>query len=84
MGDYMLFSKTRNYLINKSYNINLYQDGIYISNYSTIDCISENLLIIKFIDFTITIKGHNFSVNKMLDNEILFNGQIEKVNFEYY
>ncbi len=83
MGDYMLFSKTRNYLMNASYNINLFQNGIYISNYSAIDCISENMLIIKFNEFILKINGQNFTINKMLNNEVLFNGQIEKVSFEY-
>ena len=69
--------------MNNSYNINLYANGIYIQNYSLIDCISDNLLIIRFSKFILTIKGQHFSVSKMLDNEALFNGQIEKVNFEY-
>ena len=79
----MLFSKVRNYLVNKSYNINLYKNGIYIYDYLLIDCISENLLIIKFTEFTLKIIGHNFSVNKMLDNEVVFNGEIKRIEFEY-
>ena len=79
----MFFSRSKNYLMPDSYNINFFHEKIYITNYKEIDCISEKLLIIKFASFNLKIIGNFFTIIKLLDTEILFKGQVEKVEFEY-
>lgn len=79
----MLFSRSKNYLIPESHNINFFKDNIYITNYKEIDCISEKMLIIKFVTFNLKITGNSFTIIKLLDHEILFKGQVEKAEFEY-
>ena len=83
MGDIMLFRNVKNYLVNKSFNINIFDNGIYLTDYVLVDCISDTLLVVRFDSFILKIYGKDFSVSRMLDDEVLFNGKIEKVNFEY-
>ncbi len=79
----MLMPKIANYLRDNSYNINLSLDKIYINNYIELKTINENLISIKFEDFILNINGNNFKVAKMVDNEILFNGHIESMEYFY-
>lgn len=75
----MLLNNIRNYLNNKSYNINLSKNQLYINNYNKIDNINDKSISIIFEDFILKAEGLNIKVNKMIDNEILFNGQIESI-----
>ena len=79
----MLKQKIINYLENHSYNINISCRGIYINNFKMIDTITNNRIIIFLEEFKLIIMGNDFSVLKLLDNEILFNGVIESINIEY-
>lgn len=79
----MVLSNIKKYLKDKNYAIDIFENGIYIYNFKTINYISETLLIIIFSNFTVKIKGNNFCVRKMLEKEALFNGFIESVIFEY-
>lgn len=79
----MLISNISNYLNSKSYNINLSRNKIYINNYSKVVTINDNLISIDFDEFTLNINGNQFKVIQMVDNEILFNGQIESMAYLY-
>ena len=74
-----MLSNIRNYLNNKSYNINISNNQLYINNYNKIDNINDKNISIIFEDFNLKIDGINIKVIKMLDKEILFNGQIESI-----
>ncbi len=75
----MVLKNIRNYLINNSYNINISQNKLYINNYHKIDNITDKYISIIFEDFILKVDGLNIKVIKMLDKEILFNGQIESI-----
>ena len=75
----MLLNNIRNYLNNKSYNINLSKNQLYINNYNKIDNINDKNISVIFEDFVLKVEGLNIKVIKMIDNEILFNGQIESI-----
>lgn len=79
----MLIDNIKNYLCDNDYNINIFKNSLYVNNYQNIVYISDNLLIIKFANFSLKVKGTNFSVQKMVSGEILFNGQVEDIKFEY-
>lgn len=79
----MLINNIKNYLCDNDYNINIFKNNLYLNNYLNVDHISDNLLIIKFGDFNLKVSGTNFTVQKMVSGEILFNGQIESIKFEY-
>lgn len=75
----MILNNIRTYLNNKSYNINLSKNQLYINNYSKIDNINDKNISIIFEDFKLNIDGLNIKVIKMIDKEILFNGLIESI-----
>ena len=77
----MILNNIRTYLNNKSYNINLSKNQLYINNYNKIDNISDKNISIIFDDFILKVDGINIKVIKMVDNELLFNGLIESVKF---
>ncbi len=78
-----MFSNVRNYLNNKDYNINITNNYIYITNYKKINTIEKSKIRITFDSFLLIIDGENMSIDKLLDSEVLFNGKIDKVVFEY-
>ena len=75
----MILNNIRTYLNNKSYNINLSENQLYINNYTKIDNITDKKIAIIFNEFTLKIEGLNIKIIKMIDKEILFNGQIESI-----
>ena len=75
----MILNNIRNYLNNKSYNINISKNQLYINNYNKIDNINDKNISIIFNDFKLNIDGINIKVIKMIDKEILFNGLIESI-----
>ncbi|MGN1371436.1 MAG: YabP/YqfC family sporulation protein [Candidatus Coprovivens sp.] len=75
----MLLQNIQTFLRNNSYNINISKNNLYINNYNKIDNISENNISIIVDNKKIYIKGNNLKIIKMLDKEILFNGQIESI-----
>ncbi len=79
----MLLPSIANYLRDKSYNINLSLNKIYINNYNELKAINEHFISVKFDDFLLNINGRDFKVAKMVDKEILFNGYIESMEYIY-
>ena len=75
----MILNNIRNYLNNKSYNIKISKNQLYINNYNKIDNINDKNISIIFEDFKLYIEGLNIKVIKMIDKEILFNGLIESI-----
>ena len=75
----MLLQSISTFLKNNSYNINISKNNLYINNYNKIDTITDKYISIYIEDIKLIIKGINFKVIKMLDKEILFNGQIESI-----
>lgn len=79
----MLIPNIKNYLKKDLYNINLTPNNIYINNYIKVNSITETLISIEFKEFILNINGLYFKIAKILDNEILFNGQIESMEYIY-
>jgi len=68
----------KNYILEKDFKIILSNNYIDIINYLDIISIDDKNITIKS-DKNISIKGNNLSVSKLLDNEILIIGDIEKI-----
>lgn len=79
----MLKESFLNYLQNKSYNINISKNSMYINNYSKIDTISDQNIIIVIDNLKINITGNEFKAIRLLNKEVLFKGNIESINFKY-
>ncbi len=72
-----------NFLYDKSYFINIYDDYIHVFNYQELVSLSSKNIVLKMETFKIEISGNNLFITKMLPNEILIKGTIYKVEFSY-
>ena len=71
----------KTYLRNDCYNINISNNIIYFLNYDKVIEINDDIIMIKFKDFVLTVKGNDFKIVKMLDNELLINGNFKEISF---
>ncbi len=78
-----MLENIKNYIIPKTYNINITDKIIYINNYTKINNITDNNINIETRDTIINIVGEKISVMKILDNEILFKAKTNKVEINY-
>ena len=72
-----------NFLYDKNYFINIYDEYIHIFNYRELISLSSKKIILKMESFKININGTDLFITKMLPNEILIKGIISKVEFSY-
>lgn len=72
-----------NFLYDKNYFINIYDNYIYIFNYEKLITLSTELIELKLEKFNIEIKGNKLYIKKMLPKEILIKGTIKNVGFIY-
>lgn len=72
-----------NFLYDKNYFINIYDNYIYIFNYEKIITLNTELIVLKLEKFNIEIKGTKLYIKKMLPKELLIKGTIKNVGFIY-
>ena len=72
-----------NFLYDKKYFINIYDNYIYFFNYEKLLTLTSVLIILKLDNFNIEIKGTNLVITKMMPSEILIKGKIKNVGFNY-
>jgi len=74
-----LIKRTRNYLLDETFNMRVLKNKIDICNYVSIGYLDNDLIIINYIEGEIKIKGENLVVSKLLDDEILISGEIKTI-----
>ena len=79
----LMIDNLKNYLYDKKYFINFYDDYIHIFNYLDLEEFKSDLIIIKFMDFKIIINGTDFFITKMLKNELLIKGIFSSLEKQY-
>ncbi len=72
-----------NFLYDKNYFINIYDEYIHVFNYEELISLSSNKIELKFSNFKLVIDGDNLFINKMFPNELLIKGIIKNVGFIY-
>lgn len=72
-----------NFLYDKKYFINIYDNYIYVFNYEKLLTLTSVLIILKLDNFNIEIKGKDLVITKMMPKEILIKGKIKNVGFNY-
>lgn len=72
-----------NFLYDKKYFINIYDEYIYVFNYEELISLSNKKIELKFKEFNLIIEGSDLFINKMFPNEMLIKGIINKVGFKY-
>ena len=72
-----------NFLYDKNYFINIYDEYIHVFNYQELISLSSKKIILKMETFKIDVSGTDLFITRMLPNEILIKGSIGKVEFIY-
>ena len=85
LGDYMnIVNNIKEFLYNKQYFINFYENNIHLYNFQEIESISSGEINVKFAQFRMIITGLNFVVARLENNEMLIKGKINKAEYHYY
>lgn len=71
----------RSYFLEEQFQLIYLQNQIDIINYQEIDSFDEEKIRIRYKEGVLVVVGHNLSISKLLDDEILIRGDIEKIEF---
>ncbi len=72
-----------NFLYDKKYFINIYDNFIHVFNFKELVSLSDSLIILKFDGFKLNIDGSNLFITRLMPQEMLIKGNINKVGFLY-
>lgn len=72
-----------NFLYDKNYFINIYEEYIHVFNYIELISLASNKIILKLEKFKLIINGQELFITKIIPNEILIKGSINSVEFLY-
>ncbi len=71
----------RSYFIDEEFQIIYLPNQIDIINYQEIDSFDDEKIRIRYKEGVLVIGGKNLSINKLLEDEVLIGGKIEKIEF---
>lgn len=71
----------RSYFLEEQFQLIYLQNQIDIINYQEIDSFDEEKIRIRYKEGLLEVIGHNLTISKLLEDEILICGDIEKIEF---
>lgn len=74
-----IVNRLNNYLFDNEYKIVIKNNYVDIINYDEIIDFSINKVSLKYKNRIITVEGSRLVISKMMDNEVLINGNIDLV-----
>ena len=77
-----MINNIRNYLEDKDYYIDIFDDKLHVFNYIKLSKLTDTEIIILFNSFNLYISGSNIKVKKMNKTEILFKGKFNKLEIK--
>lgn len=77
-----MIENLKNFLEDKDYYIDIYDDKLHIFNYKKLLKLSDNNINLKLENFILEITGDNLRINSMNDTEILISGNINIVRIQ--
>lgn len=80
MGDTMkLINSFRNYILDEEFKINIIKNKVNVVNYTDIVNFTSKEVTIKYDGGLLLIIGNNLSISRLLIDEVLVTGNIEKI-----
>ena len=76
-----LIKDMRDYILEKEFKIIYLNNKLDVVNYTNISHFDTNKIIINHSNGSITISGNNLYVSKLLIDELLIEGSIERIEF---
>ena len=77
-----MLERISNFMNDKEFRFTIYENHIHIMNYKKIISLENNRIIVKGNKRIIHIKGNNFKLEKLLDEELLCIGQVERIEMQ--
>jgi len=74
-----LINAFRNYILDEEFKINIFKDKVNVVNYIDIVNFTSKEVTIKYDGGLLLIIGSNLSISKLLIDEVLVTGSIEKI-----
>ena len=74
-----LINAFRNYILDEEFKINIYKDKVNVVNYTDIVNFTSKEVTIKYDGGLLLIIGNNLSISRLLIDEVLVTGNIEKI-----
>jgi small GTP-binding protein len=69
----------RNYILDEEFKINIFKDKVNVVNYTDIINFTPKEVTIKYDGGLLLIIGNNLSISRLLIDEVLVTGNIEKI-----
>lgn len=73
----------KNFLFDLEDFITMYENHLHVFNYKKLNKLSASEIVLSFEKMKVTINGVNLKVKQMTKQELLINGNILKVEFQY-
>ena len=74
-----LINSFRNYILDEEFKINILKNKVNVVNYTDIVNFTSKEVTIKYDGGLLLIIGSNLSISKLLIDEVLVTGSIEKI-----
>ena len=76
------YNRIKNYIEDNEFHFDIFIDHVYIANYEKILSLSDTRVYFVAQNKKITLTGNKLSLIKMLDDELLIQGNLTKVELE--
>ena len=76
-----LLNNFRDLVLEEQFKIKYIKDKLNIVNYKEISHFDSNKIIVNYIDGSIVIGGQDLVISKLVSDELLIEGKIEKIEF---
>ncbi len=76
------YNRIKNYIEDNEFHFDIFIDRVYIANYEKILSLSDTRVSFVAQNKKITLTGNKLSLIKMLDDELLIQGNLTKVELE--
>lgn len=77
-----MLEKISNFVNDKEFRFTIYENQIHIINYKKIISLEDDKIIIQGNQKIINIKGNNFKLEKLLNEELLCIGQVQRIELQ--
>lgn len=78
-----MFRRVYEYVKDEEFRFTVYNDRIHFINFSKINTLNSDFVLIESIDRKIGIKGKNLILNRLLEKEVLIIGDIYNIEVLY-
>ena len=81
MGDILKLKNIRSYILEEEFKVIIKQNKLNIINYIELIDFNDYEIKIKYIDGILLVNGSNLILKKILNEELLIEGNISKIEF---